>query len=294
VTKISGFRLRASDFGLQAVTAVALAVWRLALFAQQPAPGPSFEVVSIKRSDPGATSGGIRIRPDGQLTMTNQGLSSIIRTAYPSAVEIVGLPDWMNTERYDLVATPPANTSRDKLPLMWKALWTERMRLRAHLETRERPAYALILARSDGRLGPNLRPATVDCAALAAAAKAPEQQGGRLEVPSISSAGQRCGLSLGPGTMETGSATIAELALTLRGLSGRPVIVDKTGLTGRYAIALTYSNRPAASPDRPESPVDDRPSIFTALQEQLGLKLEPTQSSVEVLIVDHVERPTEN
>jgi uncharacterized protein (TIGR03435 family) len=119
------------------VSAVALALWPLVLFAQQPARGPSFEVVSIKRSDPGATS-----------------------------------------ERYDLVATPPANTSRDKLLMMWKVLWTERMRLRAHLETRERPAYALILARSDGRLGPNLRPATVDCAALAAAAKGREQQGG--------------------------------------------------------------------------------------------------------------------
>jgi uncharacterized protein (TIGR03435 family) len=91
-----------------------------------------------------------------------------------------------------------------------------------------------------------------------------------------------------------GSATIAELTFPLRGLSGRPVIVDKTGLTGRYAIALTYSSGPAASPDRPDSPTDDRPSIFTALQEQLGLRLEPSQSTVEVLVIDHVERPTEN
>jgi uncharacterized protein (TIGR03435 family) len=252
------------------VSAIALAVWPLVLSAQQPVPGPSFEVVSIKRSDPNATSGGIRIRPDGQLTMTNQPLGSVIRTVSPGIIDVVGMPDWMTTDRYDLVATPPANTPRDRLTLMWKALWAERMKLAAHVETRERPAFALVLARSDGRLGPNLRPATIDCAAT----------------------GQRCGLSMGPGIMTTGSATIAELTLPLRGLSGRPVIVDKTGLSGRYAVTLTYSeSAPLAGSDRLGN---EQPQVFTALQEQLGLRLEPTQASVEVLVIDHVERPTEN
>ena len=274
------------------VLAIALAVWPLIANAQQPAAGASFEVVSIKRSDPTATSRGIRIRPDGQLTMTNQPLSSIIRTISPGVVDIVGMPEWMNTDRYDLVATPPANTPRDQLTLMWKSMWAERMRLLAHVETRVRPAFALVLARSDGRLGPNLRPATIDCAALAAEFRAREQQAGRQEPPSVNNAGQRCGLSMGPGIMATGSATITELTLPLRGLSGRPVIVDKTGLSGRYAITLTYSeSAPPAGSDRLGT---EQPQIFTALQEQLGLKLESTQESVEVLVIDHVERPTEN
>jgi len=136
------------------VSAIALAVWPLVLSAQQPVPGPSFEVVSIKRSDPNATSGGIRIRPDGQLTMTNQPLGSVIRTVSPGITDVVGMPDWMTTDRYDLVATPPANTPRDRLTLMWKALWAERMKLAAHVETRERPALLSSLRGATGASGP--------------------------------------------------------------------------------------------------------------------------------------------
>ena len=100
-------------------------------------------------------------------------------------------------------------------------------------------------------------------------------------------------MSLGPGIMVSGSASIADLTLPLRGLSGRPVIVDKTGLAGRYAFTLTYAE-PVSSAARSDLPRDEQPAIVTALQEQLGLKLEPTQSSVEVLVIDHIERPTEN
>lgn len=152
------------------------------------------------------------------------------------------MPDWMNQDRYDFVATLPPDTPRAQLPSMWKAMWTDRMKLVFHIESRERPAFSLLLARSDGKLEPNMRPATIDCGAP------------RAEAP----AGERCGLSLGPGIMESGSATIADLTLPLRGLSGRPVILDNTGLAGRFAVRLNYSERP----DQPGAPrqMSARPS----------------------------------
>jgi uncharacterized protein (TIGR03435 family) len=107
----------------------------------------------------------------------------------------------------------------------------------------------------------------------------------------MSSADERCGFSMAAGTMVTGSAAISELILPLRGLSGRPVSLDNTGLVGRFAMRLTFAEH---LPERPDAPAGDRPTIFTALQEQLGLKLEPTRSTADVLVIDHVERPTEN
>jgi uncharacterized protein (TIGR03435 family) len=259
-----------------------------------PATAPTFEVVSIKRSDPNATSGGIRIREDGQLTMTNQGLSSILGAAYPDAVEYVGLPDWMRRDRYDLVATPPAGAPRAVRPAMWRAMFAERLHLVAHAETREVPAFALVLARADGRLGPQLTPSTLDCAAQAAESRTREQRGGRPEPPSPATAAQRCGLSAGRGTMVSGSVAMSEFVLSIRGLTGRPTVVDKTGLTGRYALSLTFEMSRSPSPDAPARDPDGPASIFTALQEQLGLKLEPIQSSVQVLVIERIERPTEN
>ena len=149
-------------------TLLAAALFSAGLAAQTSAPARplQFDVVSIKRSAPDATSGGIRRLPDGTLVMTNQPIRGIIMSASPVPTrEVVGAPDWVNTERYDVTAKPPAGTTREQRAEMMRNMFAERMMLLGHVEQRERNTFALVVARSDGRLGPQLKPSTLDCTA---------------------------------------------------------------------------------------------------------------------------------
>jgi len=156
------------------ITAVTARLY-LSAFAQSPATGPSFEVVSIKRNmsvmGPGYRSNVVTWRPDGGLTMTNVTVGSIIARAYPGAVpaDIVGLPAWDRNERYDVGATSPLSraTAADQSAML-RAMLADRFKLLLHVEKRERPAYDLVVARGDGRLGPGLKPIDVDCARIVA------------------------------------------------------------------------------------------------------------------------------
>ena len=129
----------------------------LAVGAQdQPAGTAQFEVVSIKRNSSLTTGGGMRSLPDGTTVMTNQPIRSIILSASPVPVrEVEGLPDWVNTERYDITLKPPAGAAREQRGEMMRRMFVERTKLQAHVEDRERDVFALVVARSDGRLGPN-------------------------------------------------------------------------------------------------------------------------------------------
>ena len=122
-----------------------------------------FEVVSIKRHAALDDGGGIRTLPDGRFIMTNQPIGSIIRGAAPIQVrEVIGAPDWVNSERYDVTAEPLAGATAAQRQEMMRRMFVDRMTLVAHVEQRERETFALVLARSDGRLGPNLKPSTLD------------------------------------------------------------------------------------------------------------------------------------
>ena len=132
----------------------------LALCAQAAAQAPAqFEIVSIKRHVIQESFDGIRTLPDGTFIMTNQAIASIIRGAAPVQVrEVIGAPDWVNFDRYDITAKPPAGATQAERQEMMRRMFADRMKLVAHVEQRERDTFALVLARSDGRLGPNLSP----------------------------------------------------------------------------------------------------------------------------------------
>jgi uncharacterized protein (TIGR03435 family) len=250
-----------------------------------------FDVVSIKRGAPDAAGSSMRTLPDGTSIMVNVRVQQFITSAAPVPVrEVIGLPEWATTERYDVTAKPPAGSTPQQRSEMWRTLFAERMKLVAHVEERERDTFALVLARSDGRLGPQLKPSTLDCS--------PKPPGTPPAPPPPPPASENdylnfCGGRFGNGMIVVGSTTMDRLVLSLAGPAGRQVF-DRTGLKGNYALTLKHSppRTPGTSPDAPLP--DDVPDFFTALQEQLGLKLQPEKSLVPVFVIDRIERPTQN
>ena len=267
---------------------VALAIAH-AISAQTPR--VEFDVVSIKRSSPDAVGGSMRSLPDGTSIMANVRVQQFITSAAPVPVrEVLGLPEWATTERFDVTAKPPAGATPQQRSEMWRTFFAERMKLVAHVEERERDTFALVLARSDGRLGPQLKPSTLDCS--------PKPPGTPPAPPPPPPANEsdylnRCGGRFGNGSIVSGSTTMDSLVLSFAGLAGRQVF-NRTGLKGNYALTLKYLSprTPGTSPDAPLP--DDTPDFFTALQEQLGLKLQPEKALVPVFVIDRLERPTEN
>jgi uncharacterized protein (TIGR03435 family) len=161
-----------------------------------------------------------------------------------------------------------------------------------HKETKELPIFELVLARQDGKVGPQLRPAAVDCAARAAAAA----KGGTPPASSGPPGPGSCGLNINPVSVRGGGATMAMLAGLLEG-SVQRLVIDRTGLTGNWDLEVNYTpDRSQVPPgvELPSSIDPNGPSLFTAIEEQLGLKLRPARGPVEVLVIDSVQQPTPN
>jgi len=241
---------------------------------EQPSPAESprtFEVVSIHHNKLGTTQSNINFTPGG-VTLTNLQLRAIIQFAYgvnqPS--RLAGVPDWANADRFDIVARGVVTNLEDRRAML-QALLADRFKLAAHHEQRTMPIYTLVLARADGRLGPSLKPSTADCAA------------------------ERCGVRPGgPGEVNLVGAQMAAFGSILSITQGRPV-VDGSGLTGSYDIQLSFAPDTLNGRGADAAPVAEvRPSIFTALQEQLGLKLQAGSRPEDVLVIDHVSHPDEN
>jgi uncharacterized protein (TIGR03435 family) len=281
---------------------------------QAAAANPEFEVASIKINKSGDGRVMVQNQPGGRFTATNVTLRMLIRQAYQlQDFQISGGPSWLNDDHFDVVAKAdpsalgggtggPAFGAPDSGPtptqLMIRALLADRFKLTVHHDNKELPVYALVVARSDGKLGSALKKSDVDCAAMIAAAR------GRGRGPMAPPApGERmpCGFRVGMGTMTAGGATLAQLATSLSMFVGR-VVVDKTGITGGYDFDLTWT--PDQMPQRPPGAPDpvfngvaidpNGPSIFTAVQEQLGLKLDSQKGPVAVLVIDRAEHPVEN
>ena len=257
------------------------------LLAQQPAiVGAQFDVISIKPHKSDVPGGGMRMEPDGTQIMTNVAVRQFIMgAATEPVVDVLGLPDWTMTERYDVIAKPGPGSkpTRDQRAEMMRNLFVERMKLVGHIAEEERTTFALVLARSDGRLGPNLKKSELDCAAQAA-----QRTSSAGPQPDIM---HSCGMRMGPGTIESGGIDLDRLVFSLRGLAGG-VVNNRTGLEGSYALTLRYA-LPSLNADPSAAPSsDDAPQFVTALQEQLGLKLVPERSKVKIFVVDHIERPT--
>jgi uncharacterized protein (TIGR03435 family) len=253
------------------------------LLAIQDPPRQTFEVASVKPNKSTETGGFIQRRPGGNFSVGNQTLLSLIRFAYGiQGYQLVGAPDWVASQRFDIVAKAATDLPRAPVgtpspeALMLRSLLEDRFKLAAHQETRDMPIYALVVARSDGRLGPRIRRPTSDyCEQLRTGAGKP---GAAPSVPTD----PICGIRGNNSQLTVGAFPISEFARFLAG-EVRRIVVDHTGLTGMWDFDLQWS-----SPDTP-NPDPDRPSIFTALEEQLGLKLESTTGPVEVLVIDRVE-----
>ena len=255
------------------------------LTAQSPSSVLKFEVASIKQNKSGEerVSGGFL--PGGLYRVTNYPLRSLIAAAFmrpqvnPDFL-IAGGPEWMDSERFDIEARAfsefPAGPDGPTAPrrLMLQALLADRFGLKVHYEPRERELYALTLIQSDQKLGPQLRPSTTDCTVQGA-----------------------CAVKLGPGNIASAGMTVSQLVSLLPRFVDR-VVVDNTSLTDRFDLRLTWTPAPGewVAPIVGGSPsaLADGPSLFTALQEQLGLKLQPRKGPVDTLVVDHAERPTQN
>jgi uncharacterized protein (TIGR03435 family) len=257
--------------------AVALLITVIAGAAGQTV-APVFEAVSIKVNDSGRDGGGTTPLRNGRWNATNIPLRGYIASAWDiPANRVFGLPAWADITKYDIAAVAPDGATQAQLwPLLVKALLKDRFKVAAHAETRDLPIYNLVLARADGRLGPGLTPAAIDC-------DAPNWRELLKDKPSA----RPCGFSWDAGVYTGGGQHLSLLASLLASPAGRPVF-DKTGLTGSYDFELKWAPGVAADPS------GNGVSIFTAVQEQLGLKLESAIAPLDVLIVDHVERPTAN
>jgi len=267
------------------------------LSAQNPPNPVAFEVASVKRntSEPLRLSGPPQSTPRGEVRLVRVPARVLVLRAFPlplSPPQIVGLPGWADTENYDVTAKGSPDATPEDVRQMWRTLLADRMHLAAHYETRERPTYDLVFARTDRSLGPGLQPSSLDCSRQDPSARA-------LDLASMKSfVMSRCGASFADpadSTLYAGGLEFSDLVESLRMLAvlteaDRPII-DRTGLSGVFTVTLRAKRNSRlltnASPDDP-------PSIFTALPEQLGLKLQPSATSIQVLVIDHIERPSEN
>jgi uncharacterized protein (TIGR03435 family) len=262
-----------------------------------------FDVVSVKAnaSKTITMGGGFRGGP-GRLDIINVSLRDILRSAYSTSLlpMTVEGPAALLDQHYDIRATAPGADLRftrtlGPVNLALQRLLADRFRLTAHLDPRPVQGYALTLARADGHLGRDLRPSSFNCEALRA-------EGRVGSAPRDETGSSVCTLTGRDRTDEirghrlrTSSQTLAQFAETLQ-LTMLAPVADHTGLRGEYSIDVTYSSLPGrtATPPAPDSGAILAPDLDTALREQLGLKLERVSTTLDALVVDHVEPPTEN
>ena len=227
-------------------------------------PTTAFDVISIKPSDPNSRSFTIKPEPNS-FTMTGASLKFLVQYAYDlHGFQIEGAPAWMTSARFDILAKadPPSTPAQSQdweagqklLRARLQSLLADRFKLSAHKGKMEMPVYGLVVAKG----GPKLEASTTNT-----------------------------GFSTGRGQFVCSDSSMDDLASLLSGDMDR-MVLDQTKLTGGYKFTLKWT------PDESSNPNPDLPGIFTAIQEQLGLKLIPTKGPVEMLIIDRVEKPSEN
>jgi uncharacterized protein (TIGR03435 family) len=257
------------------------------VWAQDPGM-PAFTASPI-RPTPDPTNRSTRMTPTG-LQMNGGTIRQIWQLVYPNdGGDPIGAPDWLSTERFDLTIRFETVPTTEQRQVAMRQIFAEQLKLKVHYETRPTPTYDLVIARPDRRLGPTVKRLPFDCDALRTSAIEAAGRGEKAAPPPPASNGtQACATDVGAGRYVSGGVTLAQLAGNLRTVAGR-LTVDKTGLAGFYEFALEWA---PAGPPSPDGPPDSRPNIFTALQEQLGLKLEPSTTPVQFVVIDHIEHPT--
>jgi uncharacterized protein (TIGR03435 family) len=249
---------------------------------------PRFEVASVKPGDPNADFARIGF-PPGRFVQENMNLISALAMAFGVRPYQLGtLPDLIQRDRFSINARIADGTAPADAQLMVRALLIDRFKLHYHVERKEEDGYVLMLARRDGRLGPKLHGSSVDCQARLAA------QRQKQELPPQPPGTVECGIRNGPGVINFGGMPFSLLVQMVSNQSGKQV-VDGTGLTGNFDVELRWSLESTGAPRvnaGGEAPAPgDAPSIFTAVQEQLGLRLQPGKAPIDHLVIDHIERP---
>jgi uncharacterized protein (TIGR03435 family) len=248
----------------------------------------TFDVAAIRRNLTSTQQGsGLSApQPGGRYIAIGVTLRRLISDAY-DAMRIVGGPEWIDSDRFDVNARSEGNPTPQQISRMLRPLLAERFALVVHTESREMPIYALVLARADRAIGTKLRKSDAKCAAES-----------RDYFPSAAAGfPPPCGdFRLGAGALTARGMTMERLARLLGGRVGRPVL-DRTGVDGAFDLELEWSSdlglvqalrdSAGSSELRP-----DGVSLFTALEEQLGLRLDATRAPVDVLVVDSAEPPT--
>jgi bla regulator protein blaR1 len=280
--------MRASSARL-AASAAALLSLGVMVSAQAPEPAPIPYVATVKVNTSGFGESFTRRLPGGTFLASNMLLRDLIAFAHGlQPFQIEGAPDWIGGVRFDVTMKAEANVGPVAIGptqiglQLARAMLAERFAFRAHRETRERPVFALVRARQDGSLGPRLKQSATDCAALAREAG----KSGAPWPPRSAEGRLLCGIQTQGTTLTAGGYPMAEFQRFLTGQTQR-VVIDRTGLAGAWDFELTFT-----PPDVSAAVSTDVPSLFTALQEQLGLKLDATRGPSEVLVVDRIERPT--
>lgn len=286
------------------LTVLALAGSGIALEAQAPLQDaqtkPAFEVASVRLADPEhvgmGMNGGPGTSDPGRLSYVNVPLYRILTKAYGMMPYEVAGPSWMNDAKYDIAAKIPEGTTAEQIPIMLQNLLVERFHLTMHRETRDRTVYDLTV----GKNGSKLKASDPRTAAQAQIQDGPlkaANDGFPVPFPGRSMI-MRFSTKEGTLRMSGGLETTGQIAQMLSNYVGAPV-VNKTGLTGKYDFHLEFAGDD--SPDgtgglvAPGFASDPVPSIFSAVQDYLGLRLDKTKGALDVFVIDRVDRtPTEN
>ncbi len=273
---------------LTALTSAAVLLLLPALHAQSPS-APLMEVASVKLHPPDDnTQWMINPQPGGRLRLRGTPERLIAIANRLQMDQVVAAPSWAKSDTYDIMVKVRDGVAIniDTVAAIVREVIADRFQLQTHADSRELPVYLLTAARADRSPGPHLSRASFDCTLRngppppLAAGQAPPPDAGR------------CGLNTAPGEIHMGGFPLNPLIVALSQVVGR-VVVDRTGLEGIWNLDVEYAAEQPAAPGAPPL-ATDRPSLFTALQEQLGLKLEAGRAPVPVLVIDRLSRPSED
>ena len=282
----------------------AIALWAASGFAglaqTVPAPpgssAPAFEVTSVKRNvtpdDPSSIAS-----PPGRFVAVGMPMAAVIIHAYGlRPVQLIGAPKWTEADEFDVVGKAPDGTPASDITAMLRRLLSDRFNLRAHVERRELPVYALVAERNASS---RLPAAKTNCDAAQAEVVDPPDE--VKSVKNVSAASQQCREQLRASfksgrlllTMVKPGTTMAGLARTLSGYVDR-IVLDRTNLSKSFDVSLEFDvNKKIADDTGGDAlPAESGPSLFTALQEQLGLRLRPERGQVDVLVIDQIDQPS--
>lgn len=268
---VTALRLRAASIFL---VSIAMAICQ-AFLIQADAQNTDlrFEVASIKSDtiDDGRFT--FALMPGGRLRIVNNRMRNVILNAYGPSLRLVDAPDWIDSDHYDIEAKAERTVTWEEMQRMLQALLEDRFKLKLHRETRLLPVYLLTVAKGGAKLKQSLEGSCAD-------PKAPRASD---DTPRVT-----CGNNVvSPGAWNATKVDTAGMTVALSRIL-RSSVIDETGLTGFFDIHLEFARDPLNTPD------GGALSIFTAMQEQLGLKLDSDKRLTEVLVLDHIERPTEN